>query len=155
VQIQEDVSFRASEIASRHSGWPCRKGCDECCRRLAAAPRVTADEWRSIAAALDALRADVAEAARRRIAESASVSGPLVCPLLDTVSGTCLVYEARPVACRAYGFYAERAFVLGCARIESMSEALPDVIWGNHNALQERLHRLGPASDFAEWLGVN
>src|SRR5690348_1258614 len=113
-QIQNAVGVRAGEIASTHANWPCRKGCDECCRHLASAPRVSREEWRSIAAALDALPADAAEGARRRIANSGGMAGPVVCPLLDTASGTCLIYEARPVACRAYGFYAEREYVLGC-----------------------------------------
>jgi Fe-S-cluster containining protein len=106
-----------------------------------------------IAAALDALPADVAELLRRRIRDSASASRPIVCPLLDRDAGACLVYSARPVACRAYGFYAERQFVLGCSRIESIAEESPDVVWGNHAALEEELRLLGPAAELYEWLG--
>jgi Fe-S-cluster containining protein len=78
----------------------------------------------------------------------------VVCPLLDTSSGTCLVYEARPIACRAYGFYAEREYVLGCNRIESIAGQRPDVIWGNHAAMEEDVARLGPAASLAEWLAA-
>jgi Fe-S-cluster containining protein len=151
--IREEVRLRAEEITSAHGGWPCRKGCDDCCRRLASAPRVTQAEWQAIAAALEALPAGTGGILRRRIRESASMLRPVVCPLLDLDSGTCCVYEARPVACRAYGFYAERQDVLGCDRIESIGRQSPDVVWGNHAALEERLRVLGPAAEIAHWLG--
>ncbi len=151
-EIQKSVRARAEEIRSTHRDWPCRNGCDDCCRRLASAPRISAAEWEPIAEALEALPAGTAERARRRIQDSASAPAPLVCPLLDTDSGTCLVYEARPVACRAYGFYAERESVLGCHRIESMAAQSPDVIWGNHAALEQALASLGPAAELSEWL---
>lgn len=151
-QIQETVRLRAEEITSVHTDWPCRKGCDECCRRLASVPRVSAEEWRLIAAALDALPAATAGLVLRRIQESASAARPVICPLLDTDSGTCLVYEARPIACRAYGFYAARECVLGCSRIETAGVRSPDVVWGNHESLEESLDLLGPAATLSEWL---
>jgi uncharacterized protein len=153
-QIQEAVRRRTREIAATHVEWPCRKGCDDCCRHLASVPRVTADEWRAIADALDALPAAVAASVHRRVRDSASASRPVVCPLLDTDSGACLVYEARPVACRAYGFYAERQYVLGCSRIESIAAQSPNVVWGNHAALDERLRALGPSATLADWLAT-
>ena len=79
----------------------------------------------------------------------------MTCPLLDTDSGTCLVYEARPVACRAYGFYAERQYVLGCSRIEWIAEQAPDVVWGNQAALEDRLDGLGPAEVLSFWISDN
>lgn len=153
-QIQEAVRQRAGEIVSAHASWPCRKGCDDCCRHLASAPRVTHEEWQSIAAALDALSDGNAELVRRRIEESAAASRPVVCPLLDTDSGTCLVYEARPVACRAYGFYAERQYVLGCWRIESMGREFPDVVWGNHATLEDHRRSLGADATLGEWMAA-
>jgi uncharacterized protein len=151
IQIQEEVRLRVEQITSTHGNWPCRKGCDECCRRLASLPRVSREEWQSIAEALHALPANVAEAARQRIRDSAFVSRPVVCPLLDSDSGSCLVYEARPIACRAYGFYVERDVVLGCSRIEAVGEQSRDIVWGNHSALEQRLDSLGPAADLIEW----
>jgi Fe-S-cluster containining protein len=79
----------------------------------------------------------------------------MVCPLLDARSGTCLVYEARPVACRAYGFYAEREFVLGCFRIRAIADELPDVVWGNHVALEGELRALGEAAELAVHIGAD
>lgn len=142
---------RTEEIASR-AEWPCRKGCDDCCRRLAVAPRISRAEWESLSAALDGLPVEVAEAARGRIRESAGAAAPMVCPLLDRESGACLVYEARPVACRAYGFYAARDGVFGCGRIEAMAEEGPGVVWGNHTALEEQLVALGETRELPEWL---
>src|SRR5215813_3037364 len=120
-QIHEDVRLRAQEILSKYDAWPCRRGCADCCRNLASEPRVSRHEWRLVAAAIDALPPHTAESARRRIRESAGKPRPVVCPLLDSDSGICLVYEARPVACRAYGFYVERQQVLGCGQVESIS----------------------------------
>lgn len=149
--IREAVSLRAEEIASG-AEWPCRKGCDECCRKLAVAPRISRAEWESLAAALDVLPSEVAEAARGRIRESAGAALPMVCPLLDRESGACLVYEGRPVACRAYGFYAARDGVYGCGQIEAIAETGPAVVWGNHAALEEQLTALGEVREIPEWL---
>jgi Fe-S-cluster containining protein len=148
-QIRESVRERCDATAAAHPDWPCRKGCDDCCRSLAAVPRVSAPEWRDIAAALDALPAPIAEAARARIAASAAAERPIVCPLLDTAAGACLVYEARPIACRAYGFYAERDLVLGCYRIATLAADRPEIVWGNHPALESQL---GPTAPLHEQL---
>jgi Fe-S-cluster containining protein len=153
-QIQEEIRRRAADIASAHGNRPCRKGCDDCCRQLAAPPRVSHEEWLLISRALNALPAGLAETARRRIRESSGAARPVVCPLLDPDSGTCLVYDSRPLACRAYGFYVERHNVLGCTRIESVSRQSLDIIWGNHAALEERAQSLGPALELSEWLDV-
>ena len=106
-----------------------------------------------IEAALDAMVDGVAEKVRQRIRASAGKERPVVCPLLDTNAGTCTVYEARPIACRAYGFYVARDEVLGCARIERISRGSADVVWGNHLALEDRLHQFGPVRALHEWLG--
>jgi len=150
-QIQHAVHVRTDEIAAAHGDWPCRKGCDDCCRSLAGAPRVTREEWDRIAAALDALPPDTAASIRNRIHDSGAASRPVVCPLLDTASGACLIYDARPIACRAYGFFAERQYVLGCHRIEAIAAERSDVVWGNHTALDDRLSALGPAKPLSEW----
>jgi|SRR5579884_2386898 len=151
-QIQYDVRLRTDATAAAHGNWPCRKGCDDCCRHLAAAPRVTQEEWRLIAHAIGGLAPDTAGAVRQRIRDSAGVTRPVVCPLLDRHSGTCLVYEARPVACRAYGFYAERRDVLGCRRIELVARESADIVWGNHAALEHRLQQLGASAELSVWL---
>src|SRR5205809_6380885 len=120
-EIQNTVARRVSEIASAYGDWPCRKGCDQCCRRLASVPVVSGAEWDLIAEGLGKLPSDVAKETRQRIRDSARLSRPVICPLLDRDSGSCLVYHARPVACRTYGFYAEREGVLGCGQIEEIA----------------------------------
>ena len=153
-QIQEQVRARTEEIAAAHGDWPCRKGCDDCCRHLASVPRVTRDEWLLMEGAIGALSDETAVVLRQRIHDSAQKTRPVVCPLLDTDSGACLIYAARPVACRSYGFYAERDKVLGCHRIEKLARESPDVIWGNHESLEERLAQCGPALELSEWLAT-
>ena len=153
-QIQEAVRTRTGEIVSNNPGWPCRRGCDDCCRHLASVPRVTLDEWQLISTAIDALPLPTAELVWQRIRDSATAQRPITCPLLDCDSGTCLIYDARPVACRAYGFYAERQYVLGCSRIESIGQELPDVVWGNHAALEEELRSLGSDATLSEWFAL-
>ena len=151
-QIREDVHSRTAAIAAAHGNWPCRKGCDDCCRNLASPPRVSREEWLPIEAAIDRLPPDVAAVARRRIREGVGTPRPVICPLLDRDSGSCLVYEVRPVACRAYGFYADRREVLGCSRIESVASQSPDIIWGNHAALEARLQNLGESLELSAWM---
>ncbi len=103
---------------------------------------------------MDALARDAAEAARQRIREAAGSELPVICPLLDRSTNTCLIYEARPIACRTYGFYAERDKVLGCGQIESLARESPDVVWGNHAALEARVQSLGAAAPLSEWLSA-
>jgi Fe-S-cluster containining protein len=151
-QIQEQIRARSEEIAATHGDWPCQKGCDDCCRHLAASPRVTLEEWRLIANAIHALPARDAEAVLARVRSSAGQTRPVTCPLLDSASGSCRIYEARPVACRSYGFYAERRNVLGCHRIAAVAEESSEVIWGNHEGIEERLAQLGTAAELSAWL---
>jgi len=146
--IQTTVEQREQAMLQATPAWPCRKGCDDCCRSLASEPAVTAEEWTRIRAAIDSLPS--AGTLKSRILERAQ---PRVCALLDEASGACLIYESRPIACRTYGFYAERGKVLGCSRIEDLASESPDILWGNHPALEARVKaELGPARPFSIWL---
>jgi Fe-S-cluster containining protein len=116
--IQSEVQQRTLHIAEAHGAWPCRKGCADCCRSLASEPQVSEPEWHRVLSAINALPEDAAAAARQRIRESAGRERPVICPLLDADTNACLIYEARPIACRTYGFYSERDKVLGCSQIE-------------------------------------
>lgn len=150
--IRDEIQIRVEEITSAHGAWPCRKGCDDCCRQLASAPIVTRGEWERIAAHLEGLEPGTADPIRERIRKSATASRPVVCPMLDEHSGTCLVYEARPIACRSYGFYVERESVLGCHRIESIAQQSSGIIWGNGVALEHKLQSLGTSAELHQWL---
>jgi Fe-S-cluster containining protein len=149
-QIDERVRHRSEALAAARGAWPCRNGCDDCCRSLAAEPGVTEPEWRRIAEALNPLPSEI----HARIVSTARQDRPVTCPLLDRKTGSCLVYEARPVACRAYGFYLERDHVLGCGRIASIAEQNPPLIWGNHSALREDLQQFGIVRTLSEWAAL-
>jgi Fe-S-cluster containining protein len=107
-----------------------------------------------MASALEALPRETASAARQRIRGTTGLERPVVCPLLDTDTNACLIYEARPIACRTYGFYAERDKVLGCSQIEDLSRDAHDVVWGNHTSIEARALELGPAMELAAWLAA-
>ena len=77
--------------------------------------------------------------------------------MLDQANNACPVYLQRPVACRSYGFYVQRDLGLYCGDIEKQvgAGALADVVWGNHDAVDQALARFGeprPLTDwFADW----
>lgn len=152
ISIQQEISHRVAELSSAHPHWPCRKGCDDCCRSLAAQPSVTQPEWAAIAAAIDQLPPEIARACRDAIRQSASATRPVVCPLLNRETASCRIYNARPVVCRTYGFYAERHFVLGCHRVEQLDAETPGILWGNHLGVESRLAELGESAPLAAWL---
>jgi len=142
VALREATAARAKAITERHPEWPCRRGCDHCCRSLARPPELSGLEWREVAAGLALLAPELrAEVEARRSA------GPShVCPFLDPAAAACLIYEHRPIACRAYGFYVdERGDGLYCGMIRERVEAgeFADVVWGNHSALERRLAEFG------------
>lgn len=107
-----------------------------------------------MASAIEALPVAIAVTARQRIRESEDRERPVVCPLLDLDTNACLIYEARPVACRTYGFYAERDQVLGCSQIEALSREAHDVVWGNHTPIDASTRELGPVKELSAWLSA-
>ena len=154
-QLHGDIDARVHAIRADRPDWPCAKGCDSCCRRLAAEPALTAAEWALLRAALAALPAQrLGEIRQKMLAlAAAQPSFPVVCPLLDPASGACPVYVARPVACRTYGFYVQRELGLYCREIELQvaDGALADVVWGNHDVVDQRLAGLGEVRALSEW----
>lgn len=85
--------------------WACRRGCDSCCHHPVG---VTFAEAVGLAAAVEDLgpltaplreRIAAAAAATRDVAWEQLAATP--CPLL--ADGSCTVYGARPLACRAFG----------------------------------------------------
>ena len=154
-ELLADIDARVSAIRADRPDWLCAKGCDGCCRRLAAVPRLTAAEWALLRDALAALAAPRLDEIRQKMAALAEVqrSFPVVCPLLDAASGACPVYAARPVACRTYGFYVQRERGLYCREIELRvaDGGLADVVWGNHDAIDQRLAGLGEVRALNAW----
>lgn len=147
LQIQTAIDERTEAIRQNFAaGWPCRKGCDDCCRSLASEPLISEAEWRL-------LEPSLTQQLKEDIAAQAGSARPVTCPLLDLATGACRVYQVRPLACRTYGYYAERDKVLGCHRIESAAAANPFILWGNHAALESQtLAELGPVQPLSAWL---
>ena len=153
-ELQADIDTRVASIRENNPDWLCGKGCDNCCRRLAEVPQLTAPEWNLLRDGLASLAPDHLQAIALEITAVASSNiRPVICPLLDHNTGACPVYLHRPVACRSYGFYMQRNVGLFCRDIEKQvaDGALPDVVWGNHDAIDHRLARLGEGRPLTEW----
>jgi len=153
-QLHADIEARVQAIRAGHSDWQCRKGCDGCCRRLAEVPQLTPPEWDLLCEGLAALAPDKLEKISRDMAALASQqSRPLICPLLDQSTNGCQAYTQRPVACRTYGFYVQRDLGLYCHDIESRvaGGTLANVVWGNHDAIDQGLACLGGIRPLTEW----
>ncbi len=153
-EIHADIDARVAMIRAGYSDWPCHRGCEGCCHRLAEIPRLTEAEWRLLSKGLALLD----EKLLRRICKDVaalgeSLSRPIVCPLLDRNNGTCLVYMHRPIACRTYGFYVQRDKGLYCNDIESLvfGGALSNVVWGNQDAIDRCLKSTGEVRELTLW----
>lgn len=153
-QLHADIETRVQTIRGDHPDWLCRMGCDGCCRRLAEIPRLTAAEWDLLREGLAALPPEqLREIGRNIAALTGQTLRPIVCPLLDQSAGACRVYAHRPVACRTYGFYVQRDKGLYCKDIESRvaGGVWSEVVWGNQDAIDRRLHSLGNSRELTEW----
>lgn len=157
--VYERIAERTGAISREQPEWPCREGCDGCCRRLAGVPELTAEEW----ALLRACWAELGGEARRAIDEGlvelardvAAGATLLTCPLLDREAGSCRVYAARPAACRTYGFYVTRGVGLYCEQVRArVDQGLCDeVVWGNHDVIDGDLERaFGRGRSLLEWV---
>jgi Fe-S-cluster containining protein len=148
--IDERIDARVRATRAEHPWWPCAAGCDHCCRSLPHLPTISDPEWARLRDAISELPASVqAEIVERT--EQAPASGPVTCPLLDRGRGICRVYEARPIACRTYGFYTERDGGLHCDKV-TRAVADRDVIWGNGEAIADDLRAFGPVRSLVEHL---
>ncbi|SFN78348.1 Fe-S-cluster containining protein [Formivibrio citricus] len=154
VLLHRNIDERVQSIRDTHSDWLCGKGCDGCCRRLAEVPLLTEAEWLLLREGLAQLSGEDQTAIALRVAALADQTArPLTCPMLDERTNACPVYPQRPVACRTYGFYVQRDLGLYCREIESRVAAgeLANVIWGNHDVINQRLSGLGLRRTLIEW----
>lgn len=150
--VDSRVATRVEAIRTPRDWWPCRRGCDQCCRQLARPPILTSCEWERIDAAVVALpspiRAEVEQKIKTLLAQIASdtVGSRVVCPFLDDSQGACRIYEARPIACRTYGFFVSRGGDDYCQIVEAevASQGDRDIVWGNANAIDEEMKLLDP-----------
>jgi uncharacterized protein len=151
-----DAAIEARAYATRgeHPWWPCGEGCDRCCRSLPSLPIVTRPEWERLESAIRALEPSVFDDVVRRIRNTPQ-NAAVVCPMLDEKRGTCRVYDARPLACRAYGFYVERDGGLHCGKVtDAVERHAADgelVTWGNGEALADDIRSLGLARSIRTW----
>lgn len=167
--IYDDVERRTRATSEEHAWWPCRRGCDTCCHRLAEIPRLVRAEWELLREGLDLLAPDVRAEVDGRIEALAVLEGQgalprhVVCPMLDETEGACRVYAHRPGACRTYGFYVERGIGLHCDLITEAVAARPRVrgeedearvVWGNAEGVDYALARLCDEASEASLLTV-
>ncbi|QRK08099.1 YkgJ family cysteine cluster protein [Archangium violaceum] len=148
------IDERVSSITGSHAWWPCRKGCDHCCRHLAAPLTVTRMEWTYLWEGFQALSAEARAEVRARVTELHGTQRPYTCPFLERESGGCRVYAHRPLVCRSYGFYMSRGTGNWCQLIQGLLEQHGDgdIVWGNQDTLEEILARLGGATlSLFEW----
>ena len=153
-EIHRSIDVRVQAIREGHPDWLCSKGCDRCCRSLADIPRLTPAEWALLTEGLAGLAEEhLAEITRNMAVLAEQKSRPVVCPMLDQVSGACPVYAHRPVACRTYGFYVQRDKGLYCTAIEAQvaDGKLAEVVWGNHDAIDQQLAGQGETRLLTEW----
>lgn len=146
--LDAEIDAKTTRMADAHGAWPCRKGCDACCRNLGELPRFSQAEWQRVEEGLALLcaseRAEVDSGVEQAL-EAAASGQPIVCPFLARESGACRVYAHRPLACRAFGFYVERAEGRYCGQIREGVERgeFEGVVWGNYESLQRRMEPLG------------
>lgn len=151
-RLHSDIDLRVKSILEDRADWLCGKGCDRCCRHLADVPQLTRAEWELLREELQALPAERLLNIRSNMA-LLTRHQPCTCPMLDLSSGTCPVYASRPVACRTYGFYVQRDKGLYCPDIELLvaGGVLRDVVWGNHDAIDQQLSRMGEYRALTDW----
>lgn len=153
-KLHADIDQRVDLIRAERPDWLCRSGCEGCCHRLAEIPSLTAAEWGLLQEGLVRLpEALLEEIGANIIALAEQSARPIVCPMLNKETGTCLVYEYRPTACRTYGFYVQRDKGLYCTDIEvQVSDGkLDDVVWGNQDAVDHRLKGTGESRELTAW----
>jgi len=153
-RLHADIDQRVELIRADHPDWLCRSGCEGCCHRLAEIPQLTAAEWALLEKGLLLLPNELLLDIHQNVAAlNERQSRPIVCPLLNQATGTCRVYLHRPTACRTYGFYVQRDKGLYCKDIESQvdSGTLDDVVWGNQDAIDQRLKDTGETRELTAW----
>lgn len=151
-RLHSDIDDRVQSILTNRADWQCKKGCDSCCQQLARIPQLTVTEWSLLKEGLAGLAPVRLQSIRTRMI-SMNETRPVTCPLLDLTTGACPVYAQRPVACRTYGFYVQHNLGLYCPDIEARvaTGELSDVVWGNHDAIDQRLATTGESRALTDW----
>lgn len=141
------VDARCAKLRVLAPSWPCRAGCSACCEQLSELPRITRIEWELLREHIVSLDSELRHQIARSIEQCPTqntLSGKVKCPLLDTATRCCLVYEGRPAACRSYGFYRDRSHDLWCHEVEQFVATLDPhgLVCGNQASLERDLVRI-------------
>ncbi|MEM6292611.1 MAG: YkgJ family cysteine cluster protein [Myxococcota bacterium] len=146
--LRDEVHARVAAMQRSHGTWPCAAGCDACCRRLGALPQVTVPEFEPLRTAIEALP-DADRVINAIIKAQPNEAGHYTCPMLDEGNGQCRVYQARPLACRTYGFYGGRDGDYWCEQVTAHVGTRRDtLIAGSQLGLDQRRDAtLGPSFD--------
>ncbi len=155
--LQDKVESRVSQSVRQKPDWPCRKGCDYCCRHLANVPEATDTEWRLVRQTVEQLSADQRSTIEKRILELECAQRHITCPFLDRAESTCLVYENRPIACRVYGYFMDRDQGLYCNTIKQAVDSgnFGEVVWGNAEWVLDAERRIGEKLNLFKWWTAN
>jgi Fe-S-cluster containining protein len=121
------IAEAVAEVSRRSGDWlVCRPGCIECCKAPFAITQLDALRLREGLRTLSVADPPRAERVRRRAAEYVAAIAPdypgdpatgmlreqdafseamddVPCPALDTETGCCELYAARPITCRTFG----------------------------------------------------
>jgi Fe-S-cluster containining protein len=103
LELIQIVDAALAESARRSGEWlVCRPGCCECCMGPFS---ITALDAARLRRGLKDLESADPERAARVRARALAYSGgdDEACPALDSPSGTCDLYAARPITCRVFG----------------------------------------------------
>ncbi len=153
--LDQRIETRVRAIHRAHAWWPCRRGCDACCRSLGEMPHATRAEWDRLGQGLLALPDSVREEIGSRVLALAAAprAQPVGCPFLDRAQGACLVYPHRLLACRAYGYCVSREDGRWCAPLQDELTARNElVMFGNFDAIMDQARAQGGTSiSLLEW----
>jgi uncharacterized protein len=158
--LDERIESRVQAIRFERDWWPCQRGCDHCCRHLAHPPEFSAAEWKRVDEAVAQLPSSEQVVVKQRInallqqiAED-TLDSSVVCPYLNEQEGACRIYDARPIACRTYGFFVARDHDQYCQQIETTINQRGEtaIVWGNAESVRHDIERIsGAPIAFEQW----
>jgi len=148
--LDAQIEARVQAIRADRDWWPCRRGCDACCRHLAHPPELSPAEWIRVDAAVTNLPTSIQAVVEQKIeallrqSVEQTLGTAVVCPYLDEQEGACRIYESRPLVCRTYGFFVARDHDQYCKQIETEVKDRGDdaIVWGHAEAIRQDCARL-------------
>lgn len=105
------VDALVRDVRSKGATIPCSNGCDACCYEPVAlsnheaaviAERIHMDDYRRKRVSAHAAWLEAQGWVGDGVAPRAYLTERMPCPLLDVLTHQCVVYDVRPIACRAH-----------------------------------------------------